>query len=97
MEDCCICHEREATSSDGFFCEEDAQHYKAVLVSSIVLNEQLSLPFVEEMIQVHCFFHCPYVAQALDPQEAHDLMERHYTEKHQGQIARIVGRFKSVK
>ena len=54
-------------------------------------NEQLSLPFIHEMIRVHCFFHCPYITQSLDPQEAHDLMERHYTEKHQQQIDRIVG------
>ncbi len=49
--------------------------------------EQLSLPL--EVIAVLCFFNCPYVARAVDPQEAHDLMERHYAEKHAHQIERI--------
>ncbi len=51
---------------------------------------QLSLPL--EVIDVHCFFGCPYIACSSDPQEAHNLMEHHYTEKHSQQIDRIVGR-----
>jgi hypothetical protein len=43
MEECCICHEAEATSPDGFFCDECAKHYQAVLVSTIVLSEKTEL------------------------------------------------------
>jgi len=50
--------------------------------------------FTKELITVHCFFGCPYVAQSVDPQPAHDLMEQHYTEKHAKQIDRIVARLR---
>ncbi len=52
------------------------------------------LPLLLEECTVHCFFHCPYVARSADPQEAHDLMERHYTEKYTKQIEQIVARLK---
>jgi hypothetical protein len=55
---------------------------------------QLPLPLDGEIWSVHCFFNCPYVARSTDPQAAHDLMERHYTEKHSQQIARIIGPMK---
>ncbi len=31
------------------------------------------------------------VTQSMDPQEAHDLMEQHYAERHSQQIDRICG------
>jgi hypothetical protein len=56
---------------------------------------QLSLPLSDEVFVIHCFFRgCSYITQSADPQEAHDLMERHYDEKHARQIDRIVGRVK---
>lgn len=51
---------------------------------------QLSLPFVNDIIVVHCFFRCKRIVRSADPQQAHDLMERHYAEKHSDQIDRIV-------
>ena len=57
-------------------------------------TEQLSLPLADTIITVHCFFGCPYVAQSAAPQPAHDLMERHYAEKHAKQIDRIIARLK---
>lgn len=39
MSECCICHENDATSPDGFFCAECGEHYVAILVASIVLSE----------------------------------------------------------
>jgi hypothetical protein len=56
--------------------------------------EQLALPFDGEIFVVHCFFGCGYVTQSIGPQEAHDLMEQHYAEKHAHQIDRIVARWK---
>jgi len=53
---------------------------------------QLSLPFAHDVIVVHCFFGCKQVAQSADPQQAHDMMEHHYAEKHSIQIDKIVGR-----
>jgi len=41
------------------------------------------------LITVHCFA-CPHVVQAVTPDEAHDLMERHYTERHAVLIRRLV-------
>lgn len=52
---------------------------------------QLALPLEAQLITVHCFFRkCPHVAQSVNPQEAHDLMEKHYQEKHSQQIEQIV-------
>ena len=50
-------------------------------------GEQL---FLIPLIEVHCFFGCPYVAESVEPQEAHDLMEQHYTQVHAWQIERII-------
>ncbi len=54
--------------------------------------EQMTL-ITDEPITVHCFFRCKYIAQSADPQTAHDLMERHYAEKHAQQIDRIIARY----
>ena len=54
--------------------------------------ERPLLPFAEGTISVHCFFNCGHVVQSVDPQEAHDLMERHYGQKHAHQIEQIVAR-----
>jgi hypothetical protein len=56
---------------------------------------QLPMSFAGEVIVIHCFFRsCAHVTQSANPQEAHDLMERHYTDKHTRQIERIVGPMK---
>jgi hypothetical protein len=44
--------------------------------STLMTDEQSSLPLADEAITVHCFFGCPYVAQSADPQEAHDLRKQ---------------------
>lgn len=53
---------------------------------------QLLLPLAPEIIDVHCFFRCKYVARSSDPQQAHDLMEKHYAEKHSHQIEQAIRR-----
>ena len=55
--------------------------------------EQMRLPLANEVIVVHCFFKCAHVVQSADPQTAHDLMERHYADKHSRQIDRIVMKY----
>lgn len=55
------------------------------------MSEYRQLPLMEE-ITVHCFFHpCPHIVRSTDPEEAHALMEKHYTAKHTQQIERITG------
>lgn len=34
-----------------------------------------------DLITVHCFA-CPHTVEGTSPDEAHDLMEAHYSEKH---------------
>ena len=47
---------------------------------------QLTLPGAG-VFTIHCFFgYCSHVAESADCQEAHDLMEQHYTELHQREI-----------
>lgn len=58
---------------------------------------QLSLPFAHDLIVVHCFFRCKHIEQSADPQQAHDMMERHYAEKHSAQIDKIVNPYKRQK
>jgi hypothetical protein len=54
--------------------------------------EQLKLELYSQLITVHCFFGCPYIAQSSDPQEAHGLMEHHYSHTHTRQLEQIVAR-----
>jgi hypothetical protein len=62
--------------------------------------KQLPLPLFNDIpvrrvdeITVHCFFRCGHVVRSVDPHAAHQLMERHYDERHTQQINRIVGQF----
>lgn len=55
--------------------------------------EQLALPLLPAFITVHCFFVCPYIAQAENPVEAHRLMELHYASQHSRQIEAIVRKY----
>lgn len=46
------------------------------------------LPFA--LTTVHCFWpSCPHVAESPDPHAAHDLMERHYAERHGDDLRRL--------
>lgn len=40
---------------------------------------------------VRCFFHCGHTTEALDPEDAGDLMEQHYTARHNVDIGRAIG------
>ena len=60
--------------------------------------KQMTLPLATERMEVHCFFStftpkCTYVAKSGDPQEAHDLMEIHYAQKHRQQLDTIINRY----
>ena len=50
-----------------------------------------------DLVRVECFWGartvdpCLHVVEAIDPQEAHDLMEEHYQGKHKAAIDRLVG------
>lgn len=46
-------------------------------------------PLLNE-ITVHCFT-CPHIVTGSTPDEAHDLMETHYREKHTVLINRLIG------
>lgn len=59
--------------------------------SVIDLAEWLHLE--EGMFTVLCIFDSNHMRRAKTPQEAHDLMERHYAEKHRQQIDRICGKW----
>lgn len=50
------------------------------------------LPLIETFT-VHCFFYarCKHVVKSHDPEEAHRLMEQHYTDSHAAQIAAFTG------
>lgn len=43
---------------------------------------------IDEPITVHCFT-CPHVETGTTPEDAHDLMERHYRAKHHALIPRL--------
>jgi hypothetical protein len=47
-----------------------------------------------DVFTVHCFFNPDHAVQGMTPQEAHDLMEAHYTAEHGRQIARLIGAMK---
>lgn len=44
------------------------------------------------VITVHCFFGCPSVIRDIDPQEAHDRMEKHYASDHGTQVSDAITR-----
>lgn len=45
-----------------------------------------------EIITVHCIFgRCKHIVQSTDPEEAHKLMEQHYTATHAARIAAMTG------
>lgn len=52
--------------------------------------QQLAFDDPVPEIAVHCFFDCGHLVRGTDPQDVHDVMERHYGERHRRVIAEIV-------
>lgn len=49
----------------------------------------MTQPALLPEITVHCFT-CPHIVTGSTPDEAHDLMEAHYRDKHTALIERLI-------